>query len=49
MFPIMGRSEQEVDLENPADRKKVIELIHQAREWEEKAVEHLEEALALME
>jgi uncharacterized protein (DUF362 family) len=48
MFPLMGRGE-EVDLENPEDRKKVIGLIHQAREWEEKAVEHLQEALALME
>jgi len=49
MFPIMGRSEKEVDLKDPEARKNVIALIHQAREWEEKAVEHLEEALALME
>jgi hypothetical protein len=49
MFPLMGGRGQAADLDDPEVRRKTVALIHQAREWEEKAVQHLEEALALMQ
>jgi len=46
-FPLMGSGEP-IDLEDPVQRKEVVALLQEAYKWECRAVEQLEEALAML-